>query len=315
MIGAGHHRAAAGLVAQQRRSPADRSRPRPGRRRPPSPGARHARSSARRRCRRAACPGSRVAAMRAGMRMRTSAIASQCAAIAAYTGCKTRGKPAICAPPASAAAEPFSDEFVRNQQDSRRPARDLSGRCSPSISRPARSSPRTAPAKPGYEIAVKEEQPAAARGGRAAADRRSRRCWPALRPSTAPTSPSNAKPATTSRKAPAPRSAPISTVWSAARSPRWPASTIRRALKAKGGNWTSTPSIMADQAARRRPRHRHDLRRPVQREAARRRHRLSEYAVEQSGAAAEGSQQAGMAIWSSPAATGRVPKSHVGPPR
>ena len=43
-------------------------------------------------------PGSRVEAMRAGMRMRTSAIAAK-PSVRAYTGCKTRGKPAISAPP------------------------------------------------------------------------------------------------------------------------------------------------------------------------------------------------------------------------
>src|SRR5258705_5172388 len=62
-------------------------------------------------------PGSRCEAMRAGIRMRTSAIglpwrsvlaaparAKMHRGLAGYTGCQRRGKPAICAPPQPAAA-------------------------------------------------------------------------------------------------------------------------------------------------------------------------------------------------------------------
>ena len=60
----------------------------------------------------------------------------------------------------------------------------------------------TVPAKPGYEIAVKAEAAGGrSAGGGAGGSRRSRPCWPALRSSTAPRSPSSAKPATISRKA------------------------------------------------------------------------------------------------------------------
>ena len=83
-----------------------------------------------------------------------------------------------------------------------------------------------APAKPGYEVAVKEEK---AGHGEAAkpAEVPIETLWPAPRSSTAPRSPSSAAPATTSRKARAPRSAPIFTAWSDARSPPSPASTTR----------------------------------------------------------------------------------------
>ena len=70
-----------------RRWPGRRSRRRPGRCRPRRRGARHARSSARRRCRPAACPGSRVEAMRrAGMRTIGSDIGGS-AAVLGFAGC------------------------------------------------------------------------------------------------------------------------------------------------------------------------------------------------------------------------------------
>ena len=75
MIGARHHGAAAGLLHAGRDRLANRSRPRPGRAwRPPRAAAR-ARSSARPAISASGLPGSRVEAMRAGIRMRTSAIA------------------------------------------------------------------------------------------------------------------------------------------------------------------------------------------------------------------------------------------------
>ena len=85
-----------------------------------------------------------------------------------------------------------------------------------------------APAKPGYEVAVKEEQPAsgeAAKAAPAAADRdaageRLRRTRRAGRQAVR-------RPATTSRRAKAPRSAPIFMAWSDARSPPWPGFNYR----------------------------------------------------------------------------------------
>ena len=77
--------------------------------RTPSRGAKRARSSARRRCRRAACPAAVSRPCGRGIKMRTSGIA---AARLSYTGCKTRGKPAICASHYPAPAEPSGNGFV-----------------------------------------------------------------------------------------------------------------------------------------------------------------------------------------------------------
>ncbi len=73
---------------------------------------------------------------------------------------------------------------------------------------------RGAESKHGSEIAAKENsrRPARLQG------RRSTRYWRAPQRNAVPRSPNNAKPATTSKRARARRSAPISMVWSAARS-------------------------------------------------------------------------------------------------
>ena len=83
VVGARHHRAAAGLLDRGGDRFANRSPPPPARRRPPRARAQHVhdhRLAAR--CRRAACRAGAVEAMRAGMRMRTSlpAIAGSSAA-------------------------------------------------------------------------------------------------------------------------------------------------------------------------------------------------------------------------------------------
>ena len=59
--------------------------------------------------------------------------------------------------PSFAAAEPFPDEFLRNQQVSRRPAGNLPGPDG-HAHRQRRDFYSPAPAKPGYEVAVKEEK-------------------------------------------------------------------------------------------------------------------------------------------------------------
>ena len=84
------------------------------------------------------------------------------------------------------------------------------------------------PAKPGYDIAVKAEQPQGGAAPAAPAEAPIETLLASASPSAARRSPSNAKPAITSRKAKAPRSAPISTASSGARSHRRPASTIRQ---------------------------------------------------------------------------------------
>jgi cytochrome c len=71
-----------------------------------------------------------------------------------------------------------------------------------------------APAKPGYEVAVKEEKAGHGEAAKAAEV-------------PIETLLASAAPATTSKKARAPRSAPIFTAWSDARSPPSPASTTR----------------------------------------------------------------------------------------
>ena len=111
-------------------------------------------------------PGSRVAAMRAGIRTTTDmrevgwGMASglgvgigqagawtaplghdlgMAAAKIVYTGCKARGKPAICAPPSSSAVEPFSDGFDRKKQDRRCACWEPACSWSPCISHRGRS--------------------------------------------------------------------------------------------------------------------------------------------------------------------------------
>ena len=145
------------------------------------------------------------------------------------------------------------------------------------------------PAKPGYEIAVKAE-------GRRAEPRRLRRLkspietsWRARRPSAAPKSASNAKHATTSKKAKAPRSAPISMASSGARSHRCRASTTARIEEARRQLDVRCTEQVADQAQCRCSGHGHDVCRHLERETARRRDRLSQHAFGPSNAAADGS--------------------------
>ena len=136
----------------------------------------------------------------------------------AYTGCKTRGKPAISAPPLpSPSAEPLPDEFVRTQQDSRRVAGNLPG--------PDGRSPRqrrdflhagAGQARLRDRRQGRKARPQESRQARRAADRNA--CWRAPRSSMARRSPSNAAPATTSRRARAPKSVPTFTASSDARS-------------------------------------------------------------------------------------------------
>ena len=94
---------------------------------------------------------------------------------------RSRGKPAICAPPpgprgdqarAVPPAEPIRDEFLRNEQDSRRRPGHLPGHVALNIAAGAIFAPEK-PAKPGYEIAVQEKP---ARGAAAGSRRRTSRC-------------------------------------------------------------------------------------------------------------------------------------------
>ena len=73
-----------------------------------------------------------------------------------------------------------------------------------------------APAKPGYEVAVKEEKAGAPEAK--PADSRSKTCWRALRSNMERRSPSSAALATISRRARARRSVRISTTWSGVKS-------------------------------------------------------------------------------------------------
>src|SRR5262245_17140161 len=119
--------------------------------------------------------------MRAGMTMRTSAIAaprpSACGKMYAlpspcrvgrYTGCQGRGKPAICAPPQSAAAASNPPTFRASLEamDSFEVNKILGailGTClgvlSINIAAGAIFAPAK-PAKPGYEIGAPEQAPA-----------------------------------------------------------------------------------------------------------------------------------------------------------
>ena len=95
------------------------------------------------------------------------------------------------------------------------------------------------PAKPGYEIAVKEEGGGEKAGAEGAGSSRSRPCWPRPRSKRARRSPSNARPATPSRRAARTGSAPISGISSAASAAKDRGGfNFSAAMKAKGGNWT-----------------------------------------------------------------------------
>ena len=107
---------------------------------------------------------------------------------------------------------------------------------------------------------------------------RSRPAAPAPRSRRAPRPPSNASSATTSRKARAPRSAPIFTASSGAPVASEPGFNYSAPLKAKGGTWTfDALNKWLTKPQRRRSGHGDDLRRPVERETARRRHRLPQH--------------------------------------
>ena len=83
------------------------------------------------------------------------------------------------------------------------------------------------PAKPGYEIAVKQEQPAGQQQAKAAPAEPFDTLLATASPSAAPRSPSSARFATTCRRGKAPRSVPISMASSAARSHPWRALNTR----------------------------------------------------------------------------------------
>ena len=130
------------------------------------------------------------------------------------------------APPSFAVAEPFSDEFVRNQQNSRRGA----GNLPVPPGRPHRRWRDLHAASTG-EARLRGRREGGAAERRKARRRRppsrSRPCWRAPPPNTARKSPSNARSATICRRAKARRSAPIFMASSDARRPPWPASTTR----------------------------------------------------------------------------------------
>ena len=230
------------------------------------------------------------AAMRAGMTISTSAI--EFGKLALYTGCKTRGKPAISAPPClapSAVAEPFSDEFVRNQQDSRRASGNLPGPAGP-------------PHRFGSDLLT-------ARAGQARLrNRRKEEKAGATEAEAAPQQPIENLLASASvehgaqlakqcgachnfQEGQGPRSVPISMASSGG-------SRLRGRLQLLGGAEGEERHLdlrraeqMADRSSRHGSRHGHDFRRSCQREAARRHHRLSRYAFEESRAAAEGDRK------------------------
>ncbi len=143
-----------------------------------------------------------------------------------------------------------------------------------------------APAKPGYEIASPKARPRRRLPPPPRAFR-SRSCLPRPPSRRAPMSPSGAARATTSRKAPAPRSAPD--LYGIVDRPvaSAPGFAYSAAMKAHGGNWTpqALNTFLANPKADI-SRHGHGLRRHPQGDGAGGPDRLSEFAVPQPEAAA-----------------------------
>ena len=262
-------------------------------------------------------PGSRVEAMRAGIRTRTSAIAvlpaghSHCAQRCSarwrgsgslrYTGCQKRGKPAICAPPQSAAPAAVRrserrcaslqamDSFEAQQNPGRDPGH-VSLACSAiNIAAGAIFAP-TKPAKPGYEIAVPEQTPAGKPAEARNSSSRSSSCSPMPMPAAARTRRRNARPATPSTRAGATlgRSQPVGR--------GRPAEGVGAGLQLfgrdEGARAAIGPSTISTSSS--------PIREAIipgtnmtfagipARQRARRRHRLSQHALRQPGAAAQG---------------------------
>ena len=216
MVGARHHRAAAGLFHRRRHRLGIGRHHRLADAGGFAPAAARARSSAGRAISASGLPGRRVEAMRAGMRMMASGIgfagtaglAKMSAACGAYTGCQKRGKPVSVrrrrapgrrsrpAPHRGPFREPSFDEFLRAQQNPRRHPRHLPGRARAQYRAPAPSSPPEKPAKPGYAIAVKTEGGGADEGRRAEGSAAAGACSPRPRSTRASPPPSSARPAT-----------------------------------------------------------------------------------------------------------------------
>ena len=161
MIGPRHARRGRRTYPPRRRSRPNRSRRPPGRCRPPA-------------ARRSTCtiigtpaisasglPGSRVEAMRAGMRMRTSGIRGTCLSPRRLYGLQdARQTGYLCSrPPLAPSRCGALRRWIRsNSIRFSAPCWEPACSCLPSTSPPARSSRRATPAKPGYDIAVKEER-------------------------------------------------------------------------------------------------------------------------------------------------------------
>ena len=148
------------------------------------------------------------------------------------------------------------------------------------------------PAKPGYEIAVKEEQPAGQQQAKAAPaaavrDPAGERFGRARRPDRQavhdlPQPAGGARPQGRSRS-----------LWRR-RTPGRIRVELQILGRAEGQGRhldVRRTEQVADRSARRRSRHGHDIRRHRQREATRRRHRLSQYAVRSPAAAADGEER------------------------
>ena len=158
---------AAGLFHSRGDVRANRSRPRPGRRRPPARGA-HMHDH-----RRPADVGERLARQprrgHAGGNQDQDAVGHAVrprpvCGPRAYTGCQRRGKPAICAPPSIPASRSRS---AMNSFEINKVLGALLGTCLVLLAVNIAAGAifcAEAPAKPGYEIAVKEEAPEESQG-------------------------------------------------------------------------------------------------------------------------------------------------------
>ena len=223
-----------------------RSPPRPGRARPP-----RARRSTwtiigRPAISASGLPGSRVAAMRAGIRDQDASVSPDARCGRAYTGCQRRGKPAICAPPRGPAVHPppplrasrsAMDSFELNKVlgavlgtclclavAEHRGRRDVRAAQAGEAGLRDRGQGASAGGKPGEQAPAEEPLPV--------------RFWPAPTSSAARTSPRNAGLPHLRQGRARTASGPISTAWSAVRSASEAGFNYSAAMKAKSGNWT-----------------------------------------------------------------------------
>ena len=185
--------------------------------------------------------------------------------------------------------EPVFDEFLRTQQSPRRHPRHL-----PDHARAQYRRRRHFRAGEAGQARLRDRGQGKGRRGRRASQRsqssRSKRCWPSASVEKGQPTAKQCQACHTFEKGGPNRVGPnLCGIVGDERGKDRGGFNFSAAMKAKGGNWTfERAQQVPHRSARLYPRHRHDLRRHVARPAARRRDRFPAYAVRQSAAAAEG---------------------------